>query len=114
MKLYIDTSNREKIVIAVSTDTSSSEDVIKLDDEVFETSSLKEKSQKLLRFIEETLKSKGKNVKDVTEIEVNTGPGSFTGLRVGVSVANTLGWSLGIAVNGKNVRLGEQIEIKYK
>ncbi|OGE33518.1 hypothetical protein A3J19_04465 [Candidatus Daviesbacteria bacterium RIFCSPLOWO2_02_FULL_41_8] len=36
-------------------------------------------------------------------IEVETGPGSFTGLRVGVSVANALGFALGIPVNGKKV-----------
>lgn len=36
-------------------------------------------------------------------IEVETGPGSFTGLRVGVSVANALGFSLGIPVNGKKM-----------
>lgn len=38
---------------------------------------------------------------DVTEIEVVTGPGSFTGLRVGAAVANTLGLLLDIPVNGK-------------
>ncbi len=36
-------------------------------------------------------------------IEVETGPGSFTGLRVGVSVANALGYSLNIPVNGKKI-----------
>ena len=36
-------------------------------------------------------------------IEVETGPGSFTGLRVGVSVANALGFTLGIPVNGKKI-----------
>ncbi len=36
-------------------------------------------------------------------IEVETGPGSFTGIRVGVSVANALGFSLGISVNGKKI-----------
>lgn len=39
--------------------------------------------------------------KDIKEIKVNIGPGSFTGIRVGVSVANALAWSLGIKVNGK-------------
>lgn len=36
-------------------------------------------------------------------IEVETGPGSFTGIRVGVSVANALGYSLGIPVNEKKM-----------
>lgn len=42
-------------------------------------------------------------------IEVETGPGSFTGLRVGVSVANALGFSLGIPVNGKKI----ETELRY-
>jgi len=81
MKLYIDTSNSERIVVG-------------FDSERFEADSREEKSQKLLPFIDELLKKKRKKIEDITEIEVNTGPGSFTGLRVGVSVANTLGWVL--------------------
>jgi tRNA threonylcarbamoyladenosine biosynthesis protein TsaB len=101
MKLYIDTSDSEKIVVG-------------LDGERFETEARKEKSQKLLPFINELLKKKGKEIKDLKEIEVNTGPGSFTGLRVGVSVANAIGWTLGIPVNGKDLKNDESIEIKYK
>ncbi|MBI2196418.1 hypothetical protein HYU45_02280 [Candidatus Daviesbacteria bacterium] len=41
--------------------------------------------------------------KDLKGIDVETGPGSFTGLRVGVSVANALGFALGISVNGKKI-----------
>lgn len=40
---------------------------------------------------------------DLKGIEVRVGPGSFTGLRVGVSVANALGFSLNIPVNGKKI-----------
>lgn len=58
-------------------------------------------SQVLLPLIEKLLKSQKLDFKDLAEIEVETGPGSFTGLRVGVSVANALGFSLGIPVNGK-------------
>ncbi len=101
MKLYIDTSSAEKIVVG-------------LDDERFETEARKDKSQKLLPFIDELLKKKKKTVKDITEIEINTGPGSFTGLRVGVSIANTLGWVLGVPVNGKNIMKGETVKIKYE
>ena|SRR5216684_88173 len=75
---------------------------------------VKEKEQKfgsqvLLNMIEEILKKGDIKMKDLDGIEVNTGPGSFTGLRVGVSVANALGFSLGIPVNGKEI----ETEIEY-
>lgn len=101
MKLYIDTSDREKITIGI-------------DGETFVTDARKEKSQKLLPFIDEVLQKKNKILKDIAEIEVNTGPGSFTGLRVGVSVANALGWALGVPVNGKNLDKGESLDIRYE
>lgn len=101
MKLYIDTSDRDTIIVG-------------LDEKRFSTSSREEKSQKLLPFIDEVLKKEGKSVKDITEIEVNTGPGSFTGLRVGVSVANTLGWALGVPVNGRDLRKGESVDMIYE
>lgn len=101
MKLYIDTSKREEITIS-------------LDEEVFKTESKKQKSQRLLPFIDELLKKKKLSLKDITEIKVNTGPGSFTGLKVGVAVAQALGWGLKIPVNGKNMRKGHVIDIVYE
>ena len=101
MKLYIDTSDGEKIVVGVN-------------GEKFETQAKKEKSQRLLAFIDETLKKKHMEISDITEIEVATGPGSFTGLRVGVSVANEIGWSLRVLVNGKDLANGEIVKINYK
>jgi tRNA threonylcarbamoyladenosine biosynthesis protein TsaB len=101
MKLYINTSDREKIIL-------------KLDNKKFEEKSKEGASQKLLPFIEEVLKRAGKDFKDITEVEVNTGPGSFTGLRVGVAVANALGWALGVKVNSKDVSKGEIVDIKYE
>lgn len=83
MKLYIDTSDAEKIII-------------KLDDEQFETASRQNKSQMLLPFIVEKLSEKGKSLHDITEVSANPGPGSFTGLRVGISVANAISWTLKI------------------
>jgi len=50
-----------------------------------------------------TERTKGVHWEMLEGIEVETGPGSFTGLRVGVSVANALGFSLGISVNGKKM-----------
>lgn len=63
-------------------------------------------SQVLLPLILQLLKIQpkaGRPLDDLTGIEVSTGPGSFVGLRVGVSVANALGFALGIPVNGKKI-----------
>lgn len=40
---------------------------------------------------------------DITEILVNPGPGSFTGTRIGVSIANALSYALKVPVNGQNL-----------
>jgi len=80
MKLYIDTSDAEKIAIEI-------------DGERFETESRQNKSQMLLPFIVEKLAENGKVLHDITEVGACTGPGSFTGLRVGISVANAIRWA---------------------
>lgn len=100
MKLFIDTSDRDKIIVGVSKKR-------------FETSAKKGASQKLLSFIDEILKKEGTSINQISEIEVNTGPGSFTGLRVGVAIANALGWVLGIPVNGKDLKKKEFVDIYY-
>lgn len=58
-------------------------------------------SQVLLPLITKLLQAASCKLQDLEGIEVEIGPGSFTGLRVGVSVANALGFALGISVNGK-------------
>lgn len=60
-------------------------------------------SQVLLPLIIKLLRTTNYELRTLKGIEVETGPGSFTGLRVGVSVANALGYSLGIPVNGKKI-----------
>lgn len=100
MKLYIDTKNSEKIIVG-------------LGGKHIERLSKKEKSQVVLRLIEELLEDSGKSFEDIKEVEVETGPGSFTGLRVGISVANALGWALKIPVNGKNIKEDGPVEPIY-
>lgn len=51
-------------------------------------------SKTLLPMAEELLKNCGAALKDVDVIAVAAGPGSFTGLRIGVSTAKGLGWAL--------------------
>jgi tRNA threonylcarbamoyladenosine biosynthesis protein TsaB len=55
--------------------------------------------------IKELLDSEGKNLHQIEGLVVFKGPGSFTGLRIGISVANALAASLNIpivATNGNN------------
>lgn len=67
-------------------------------------------AQTTLPLIQKLLKKNNLKIDDVSEIIVEKGPGSFTGLRVGVSIANTLSFSKAIKVNGKelgNIELPE-------
>lgn len=100
MKLTIDTSSAEKIVL-------------KVDKKTFETEAKSRKSQRLLPFLEEVLEKEERKITDISEIKTAPGPGSFTGLRVGVSVASALGYLLQIPVNDKHPAKGEFAEIHY-
>lgn len=64
----------------------------------------KELSKKLLLAIDKIVEGKPKNLK---AIEVKSGPGSFTGIRIGVAVANALGYALGIPINGGKMAVPE-------
>jgi len=72
----------------------------------------RQKAQVVLPLLDELLKEHGLKLQNITAITVNPGPGSFTGLRVGVTIANTLGFLLHVPINGK--ALGELIEPVYK
>ena len=54
----------------------------------------------LLRRIDELLASQGKDLDELTGIGIVKGPGSFTGLRIAITVANTLAEAKGIAIVG--------------
>ncbi|MEZ4777791.1 MAG: tRNA (adenosine(37)-N6)-threonylcarbamoyltransferase complex dimerization subunit type 1 TsaB [Flavobacteriaceae bacterium] len=53
-------------------------------------------AEQLHVFIEEVLKEAKKNLEDLSAIAISKGPGSYTGLRIGVSSAKGLCYSLGI------------------
>lgn len=59
-----------------------------------------------LTSIDKLLKKNNLKLEDIEEFDFNPGPGSFTGIRVGSAVAQTLNWALGRKVRPK--------EIKYK
>ena len=60
-------------------------------------------SQKLLPSIRFLLKNLGINLSDIKKIAVSTGPGSFTGIRVGLACAKTLAQNLKIPVAAVDV-----------
>jgi len=65
----------------------------------------RELAKGLLRYLHDQLAAQGKSWNDLTGIGVLRGPGSFTGLRIGITVLNTLADSLHVPIIGA---LGEQ------
>lgn len=102
MNLRIDTADKDKITAAVLVN---SEKVI-LEKSDYNSYG----SQVLLPLVLGVLEEAGIKFEDLEGVEVNTGPGSFTGLKVGVAVANALAFGLNIPVNGKEL----EMEVVYK
>lgn len=90
MILDIDTADRQKINLTFFNKNTERCFEFETDDQ----------SADLLVAIEGILKKEKLTLKDLKAILVNIGPGSFTGTRVGVTVANTLAWTLNIPVCG--------------
>ncbi|KUO50024.1 MAG: hypothetical protein APF76_06045 [Desulfitibacter sp. BRH_c19] len=74
----------------------------------------KNHSQRLMPTIDMILKEVGINITDIDGVAVSSGPGSFTGLRIGMTTAKAIAWSLnkplvgipsldGIAYNAQGV-----------
>jgi tRNA threonylcarbamoyladenosine biosynthesis protein TsaB len=101
MVLYIDTSDRQHIIVKIKQNS-------QILDEISDQNELG--SQVLLPLIIKLLEKNNLKFEDLTEIEANEGPGSYTGLRVGASIAQSLGFSLNIPVNGK---LNQPVDLKY-
>lgn len=94
MKLYLDTSTPTTI--------------LKLDDKTYEWESGHDLAENLLKFIKDKLQENSKTWQDLTEITFMSGPGSFTGLRIGAAVVNTLSHELNVPL--KNHK-GETVKI---
>ena len=94
MKLYLDTS----------TPTT----VLKLDDKEYQWESGHDLAEKLLQYIHDKLLENNKDWQDISEITFMSGPGSFTGLRIGAAVVNTLASELNIPLYNHH---GEKVKI---
>jgi len=55
-------------------------------------------SEKLMPIIDEAFKSTNIQIDELDKIFVTNGPGSFTGIRIGLTFAKTLAWTLNIPV----------------
>ena len=82
MKLYLDTSKPETI--------------LKLNDKEYREPLGNELAEKLLKFLRDKLAENDKTFYDLTDITFMSGPGSFTGLRIGATIVNTLAQELNI------------------
>jgi len=89
MTLYIDSSDNGKTIIRIN-------------DKEFVRQNDSPRNQDVFGFLINCVESEGLTPQNITEINVNQGPGSFTGTRIGVAIANALGFALGLKVNGKN------------
>lgn len=61
----------------------------------------RELAKKLLGYLDEQLKKNGKTWQDISAIGAFQGPGSFTGLRIGLTVLNTTADAQGIPIVGE-------------
>ncbi len=61
----------------------------------------RELAKGLLAYIQSQLEGQGKTWKDLTGLGVFKGPGSFTGLRIGITVLNTVSYAEKIPIVGE-------------
>ena len=85
INLYIDTRDSSKIIAKIDKDGS-----------IFEEVSTTEtrRPESILVLIKNVVSKAGIDIHDIDEIQAEEGPGSYTGLKVGISVANALSFSL--------------------
>lgn len=62
----------------------------------------RELAHELLRKIDEFLSANGQSLETITGLFVFQGPGSFTGLRIGLTVMNTLSYALSVPIIGES------------
>ena len=99
MFLFINILHEKKISLALFKDPSH----IQWFDEPVKNKS----RENILIILDKALKQSKKKIKDIHGIIVVNGPGSFVGIRIALSVANALAWSLNIPIQGVNLCFGK-------
>ena len=89
ISLVIDTSSSYVTVSIIKDNTLVHEFKKKIDNDI---------ASKIMSIINMELVESNIDIKEVEKIFVVNGPGSFTGVRIGVTIAKTIAWSLNIKV----------------
>ena len=77
-------------------DTSTDTCILKLDNQTYTWESKRALADNLHKFIIDKLAENHASLKDLEKIIFMSGPGSFTGLRIGAAIVNTLATELNI------------------
>lgn len=85
LKIYINSSNRDVRKVSL----------LEYGGDVEKEIDFIEGSIDIVGAIKDLLKRNELDLKDISEFEPMAGPGSFTGLKVGVTIANMFNWLLG-------------------
>ncbi len=96
------TKRVEKSVVRLFLDTSTSETILRINDKEYRYVFNNDLAEKLLKFIKDKLDENNLTWQDIKKIEFMSGPGSFTGLRIGASIVNTLAHELNIPLYDHN------------
>ncbi len=94
-------------------DTSTEKAVLRLDEKEYELMAGRKMAEGIFDFIHEKLGENGADWEDITEIQFLSGPGSFTGLRIGATVVNALADQLGVPLYDHNSKKVEMIIPEY-
>jgi len=85
-KIWIDASKRREKAVVITKTSKKGEEII----------AKKEGDFDLVSTIKDTLEENGLKIEEITEIASHRGPGSFTGLKIGATIANIFNWALGL------------------
>ena len=91
MILVIDTANNEKAFLGLWDKTWLSQ---------IEWAAGRNLSADIMIKLDQLFETADREIEKITGLIINAGPGSFTGLRIGISVANTIAYSLNIPIVG--------------
>jgi tRNA A37 threonylcarbamoyladenosine modification protein TsaB len=105
MKLYIDSRDNKKIILKI---TEKGRELYGLEKDIVS----KKQANELLLSIDNLLKDNNIDWFEIKEILVNNDGGSFTGLRLGVIVANTLAYAKNIKLSSSTKKSIEVNNIK--